>query len=799
MRPDLSGKLNEPGLAGRPVYLGARLPRVEDERLLRGGARFVADIRLPRMVEMTVARSQFAHARIAVDVSEARAVEGVVAAFTAADLVDVEPFPDFISHIKPVRCFPLARDRVRYVGAPIAVVVGQDRYRAEDGVELVSVDYDPLPVVSSAETALSEEAPRLYDDWPDNRIVDLPASSADVADAFSSRRVVSGRFSMHRHGGVPIETRGCVADVRDGRLTLYTSTQSPHITRTTLSYVLPLPERDIHVVAPDVGGSFGVKTHIYPEEVLVAWIAWRLRRPVRWIEDRSEHLVASCHAREQTMELEAAVEDDGTIAALRCRFLHDVGSGEIFMPGINPTFVSAGSITGAYRIPLTECSITQVVTNKTPSGAYRGFGQPEAYFALELLVDKIARELNLDALDLRRRMLLGADDLPYTNPSGGIIDSGSFEAAFDRAVDRGRQAEAKRRAEHADPNVRIGLGVATYLEGTAPSYFGTTGQWTAHDSARIRMEPDGSVVVSVGVTTAGQGTTTMAAVLAADALGVPVESVRVESGDTDVSPYGLGGWGSRSTIVGGGAILAAAGRVRDKVLTIAAHLLEVGKDDLEIAQGFVRVRGAPDRRVALAEVGTAAWVRTADLPPGLDAGLEAVDTYDPPLVDDAPDEHGRMNPVATCANATHAAVVSVDLETGEIEVLDYIAVHDCGPMVNPPIVEGQVRGGVAQEIGGTLFEHLAYGEDGQPLAASFMDYLIPTATEIPSVTIDHFESPSPNTPLGLKGAGEGGAIGPPAAITNAVVNALSEFGVEIEALPLTPPAIRSLIATKTRQ
>jgi aerobic carbon-monoxide dehydrogenase large subunit len=515
---------------------------------------------------------------------------------------------------------------------------------------------------------------------------------------------------------------------------------------------------------------------------------------VRWIEDRGEHFVASCHARHQTMELEAAVDDDGAIAALRCHFLHDVGSGEIFMPGINPTFVSAGSITGAYRIPLADSSVTEVVTNKTPSGAYRGFGQPEAYFALEVLVDKIARELGVDRFDLRRRMLLGDSDLPYTNPFGGIIDSGSFAAAFERAVERGRKAEVVRRAEHdGDPAVRIGLGVATYLEGTAPTYFGTTGHWTSHDSARVRMEPDGSVVVSVGVTTAGQGTTTMAAALAADALGLPIDWVRVESGDTDASPYGLGFWGSRSTIVGGGAVLGAAGRVREKVLRIAAHLLEASPDDLDIEGGSVQVRGAPDRTVALADVATAAWIRTTDLPPGTDPGLEAMVVYDPPSVDHVPDDQGRMNPVATCANATHAAVVRVDLETGRVDVLDYVAVHDCGPVVNPPIVDGQVHGGVAQEIGGTLYEHMVYSDDGQPLAASFMDYLIPTAVDVPDLVVEHFESPSPNTPLGLKGVGEGGAIGPPAAITNAVTDALSEFGAEIESLPITPPVIRAMV------
>ena len=784
----------ELSLIARPAYFGARVARVEDDRLLRGEGTFVADIQLPRMVEMTVVRSQFAHAGIRVDVTPALQTEGVLAGFVAEDLTDVEPFPDFITHMRQVRAFPLARDKVRYVGAPIAVVVGQDRYRAEDGAEVVDVTYDPLPVVATIDAALAEGAPKLFDAWPDNRVVDLPSTSPEVEEIFRTHRVIGGRFSMHRHFGVPMETRGCMAEFRDGRLTLWTGTQSPHITRTTLSTVLPLSESQIRVVAPDVGGSFGVKTHVYPEDVLVSWLAMRLGRPVRWIEDRTEHMVASVHAREQTMDLQAAVGGDGAIRALRCRFLHDVGSAEIFMPGINPTFVTAGQICGAYRIPEIECSITQVVTNKTPSGAYRGFGQPEAYFALELLVEKIARELKIDPFELRRTMLLDDDDLPYTSASGGIIDSGSFKAAFERALELGREVEVSRRVERdGEPHLRVGLGVATYLEGTAPTYFGTTGRWTAHDSARMRIEPDGSVVVSVGVTTSGQGTSTMAAVLAADALGVPLTSVRVESGDTDASPYGLGAWGSRSTVVGGGAILTVAGRLRDKVLGIAAHILEVSEEDLEISDGQINVRGAPERLITFADIGAAAWARTMDLPDDIDPGLEAVATYDPPLVEHVPDERGRMNAVATWANATHAAVVEVDLDTGQVTVLDYIAVHDCGPMVNPPIVEGQIRGGVTQEIGGTLYEHMPYSEDGQPLAASFMDYLIPTATEIPDMVVEHLESPSPNMPLGLKGAGEGGTIGPPAAISNAVVNALTEFGVEIDTLPITPPMLLAKI------
>ncbi|MGQ0669512.1 MAG: xanthine dehydrogenase family protein molybdopterin-binding subunit, partial [Actinomycetota bacterium] len=759
-----------------------------------GRSRFVADIRLPGMVEMALVRSQFAHANVRVNLEPARSAEGVLAVVAAEDLSDVSPFPDFITYMQPVKSLPLALGKVRYVGAPIAAIVAEDRYLAEDVAELVEVDYEALPAVASMEAALAEDAPNLYDDWPDNRIVNLPLSLPDVEEVFANHRVVKGRYSTHRHSGVPMETRGCVAEHRDGRLTLYTGAQSPHITRTTLSYVLPIAERDIHVVVPDVGGGFGVKTHIYPEEVLVCWLAMRLGRPVRWIEDRTEHLVASNHAREQTLEIEAAIDEEGVIQAVRCHVLHDVGSGEIFMPGICASFVTGGQVAGAYRVRLAQNSYTQVVTNKTPSGAYRGFGAPEAYFAVERLVEKIAKEVGVDSIELRRKMLLDDQDLPWTSATGGIIDSGSFREAFERALELGREAEARRRAEYADDDrVRIGLGVATYVEGTTPTYFGTTGHWTSHDSATIRVDPDGGVTVSVGVTTTGQGTTTMAAVLAADALGVPLDSVRVEMGDTDHCPYGLGGWGSRSTVAGGGAILRAAGSIRDKVFRIAAHLLETDEADLEIEQGEIRVKGIPDKAVTMADVGTAAWVRTLDLPPEVDPGLEVTAVFDPPLLQHVPDDRGRMNGAATWANATHTAVVKVDVETGLTEILDYVAVHDCGPMVNPPIVEGQVHGGVAQEIGGVLYEHLAYSEDGQPLATTFVDYLIPTATEIPDMVVEHFESPSPNMPLGMKGAGEGGTLGPPAAISNAVVDALEEFGVEIDALPITPAVLRSKI------
>jgi carbon-monoxide dehydrogenase large subunit len=784
----------ELSLAGRPAFVGVRGARLEDDRLLAGIGRYLADVRIPGVADATFVRSQLAHARIReVQLEHARKVEGVLAAVGAKDLTGVSPFPDFIAHARQVHAFPLFGDRVRYVGAPIAAVVGEDRYVAEDGAELVEVDYEDLPAVASVEAALAPDAVRLFEDWPDNRMVDVRGSNPEVDRALESGRVVRATYRSHRHTGVPLETRGVLAEFTDGRLTVWTSTQNPHIERTALSYVLGLPERKIRVIAPDVGGGFGSKTHVYPEDAVVPWLAMHLNRPVRWIEDRLEHMVSACHAREQVHEMEAAVADDGTISALRCRILGDVGSGEIFPPGINTSFVSSSVFTGPYRIPEGEVSVSCVVTNKTPSGAYRGFGIPEICFALERLVEKAARSVGADPVETRRKMLLRPEDLPYTLPSGARIDSGSHLEAFERAVELGEAALGRARARYGDdPAVRVGVGYASYVEGVAPTYFGTTGHWTSHDSCTIRVEPDGGVVASVGVSTAGQGLQTMVATLAADALGVSTDDVTVVMGDTDVTPYGLGGWGSRSTVIGGGAILKAAGQVRDKILKIGAHLLEAAPEDVVLQEGRVSVIGT-DRGVSLAEVSTVALVRTVDLPPGVEPGLEVTATYDPPGLQHRPDERGRMNGAATYTNATHAAVVKVDVETGVVEILDYVVAHDCGTLINPAIVDGQVHGGVAQGIGGALYEHLAYGPEGQPLASSFMDYLLPSATEIPEMRIEHFESPAPEMPLGVKGAGEAGTIGPPAAIANAVSSALEEFGIDITETPITPAVVRRLL------
>ncbi len=784
-----------PGAAWRPQAIGVRAPRREDEPLLTGRGRYVADVRRPRMVEACFVRSQLAHARIAgIEAEAARALDGVLGVWTAADLDGIGAVPDLHALSRPVATFPLARERARFVGAPLAVVVAADRYAAEDAAELVMAELEPLPVVAGMDAAVAPGAPRLYDDWPDNMLIAAPAADPAVDEAFARLRRVGGVYELGRHGAVPMETRGVVAEWEDERLTVWTSTQYPHIVRTMLAYVLGLPERQIRVIAPHVGGGFGAKAQIYVEEYVVAWLAMRLRRPVRWIEDRYEHLVTTAQARDVRFELEAAVRDDGTIAALRGHILHDVGSGEMYPPGFNPSFVSVGNLTGPYRIPCQAISVACVVTNKTPSGAYRGFGMPESTFAMERLIDKIGRELGIDPLDVRRRMLLDPSELPYETASGARLDSGSHREAFERAVALGAEALARARARLAGPDVRVGMGVATYVEGTAASYHFTSGHWADQDSCDVRFDPDGGVTVAVGVSTAGQGLHTMVATIAADALGVPPEHVRVVMGDTDTSPHGLGGFASRSTVFMAGAIHDAAAPLREKGVRIAAHLLEAAPDDVEVAGGRFEVRGSPGRGVTWGDVARAALVRTLDLPDDVAPGLESRATYVPSGVENEVRPDGKVNVAATYSNATHVAIVAVDLRTGIVRVVDYVVVHDCGRVINPLIVAGQVHGGVAQGIGGTLYEEFGYDENAQPQSTSFMDYLVPTASEIPSIRDEELESPAPEIPFGVKGVGEGGIIGPPAAIAGAVQDALAELDPpEIAATPILPRQVRAIV------
>jgi len=774
-----------------------RWPRIEDDRLVTGRGEYVGDIRLRGMLEVAFVRSDVAHGRLrGVRVDQAAAMGGVLAVVTGADLVDVSPVPEASPWAGPVRAFPLARDRVRYVGHAIAAVVARDRYVAEDAAELIEVEVDPYPAVTMLEQATAPDAVRLYEDWNDNCCVRAPArADPEVDAAFARLRRVGGRYTVQRQAAVPMEARGVIADWSGDRLTVWSSTQLPHMLRAILARVLGLREGDIRVIAPDVGGGFGGKAQLYPEEYLLAWLAIRIGRPVRWIEDRYEHMVASCHARDMEFDLEAAFHELGRIHAVRGAIRQDLGCGELYPAGFPPLFVAAGTLTGPYRIPHQQVSAEAIVTNKTPAGAYRGFGVPEAVFAMERLVDQVAVESGVDPVEVRRRMLLERSELPYTTATGARLESGSHRAAFDAAVELGREAKQRVAAEvQGNPALRVGVGYATYIEGTTASALGGTGIWGAQDSCDIRFDPDGGVTVSVGVTTTGQGVATMVATVTAQELRVEPERIRVEIGDTDGAAYGTGAWGSRSTVVASGAIKAAAAELREKGSKIAAHLLECAPEDLVVADGSFSVRGSPGQGVSWDRVAEVALTRTFEMPDDVPAGLEARFTYAPAGLDHWPREDGMMNAYVTHNNASHAAVVVLDTETGAIRVGHYVVVQDVGKVFNPIIVNGQVHGGVMQGIAGALLEEVAYDDAGTPLNTSFMDYLVPSACESPTIELVSLETPAPEAPLGAKGVGEIGIIGPPAAVTAAVQDALSEFGAaQITRTPIGPADVLALL------
>ncbi|HEX5147238.1 MAG TPA: xanthine dehydrogenase family protein molybdopterin-binding subunit, partial [Conexibacter sp.] len=659
----------------RPSLVGVRVPRLEDDRLVTGRGRYLADVKLPRMLDAAIVRSQVPHATVrGMDASAALAMDGVRGVFCGADLAEggVETVPDYFDWAQAVRQFPLCNPRVRWVGAPLAVVVAEDRYLAEDAAELVRMDLDPLPTVGTMEESSASDAPRLYDEWPDNCVVDAPIHSAGADEAFARLRVVGGTWFQQRHAAVPMEPRGVAASFEDGRLTVWTSTQFPYISRGMLSSVLGLPERSIRVIAPDVGGGFGSKAQVYPEEYLIPWLAIRTGRPVRWVEDRYEHMISSCHARDVRMELEAAVNDDGTIEALRGTIHQDLGAAEMYPNGYAPAFVAVAAMTGPYRIPHQAIGVKGWATNKTPSGAYRGFGLPEGCFAMDRMIDKIGRELAIDPVELRRRMILRPDEVPYETASGARIDSGSHLQAFEQAVAEGERLLAEERAK--DPGARIGVGYTSYVEGVAPSYYPTSGNWTSQDSCDLRFDPDGGVTVAVGVCAYGQGLKTMMATLVAEELAIPLEQVRVVMNDTDTSSYGLGSFGSRSSVVAAGAITQAAEELRAKGARIAAHMLEAAPEDVQLGDNGFQVRGSAERAVGWEQVATAALIRTLDLPPETTPGLEARATYQPPGLEDEPRPDGRMNGASTYTNATHAAIVRVDEQTGIVKVLRYVVV-----------------------------------------------------------------------------------------------------------------------------
>ena len=760
--------------------VGRSMRRKEDQRLLTGRGKYAADFRLPGMVHAAVLRSPHAHARLgAIRARAALDLPGVVAVVTARDLGDIGripvrlgPRPSIVACLQP----PLARDKVRYVGEPVAFVVADNRYIAEDALELLEVDYEPLAAVADARTAVAREAPVLHEAIEGNVVATLDTRRGDAEAALSGAYTrVREQFAVQRHTGVPLETRGLSAafDAGTGVLHLWGVAKVPHFNRRVLADLLQYPEHLIQFVELEVGGGFGIRGEFYPEDLLVPWTAMRLGRPVQWIEDRREHLMAANHSRQQWHETELGFDRHGKIVALVDRFLTDMG-GYIRTHGVLVPELTGALLPGPYRIPNYLSEIRCVMTNKTPTGTYRGPGRFECTFVRERLMDIAAARLGLDPLELRRRNFVTPAEMPYEVGGASlnqrtVYDCGDYASALDKALDALDYAGARAAQTVARGEGRyVGIGIASLVEKAG------LGPW---EYARVEVDATGHVVLYSGVAAVGQGIDTTLAQVCADELSVAPESITVVHGDSARVPFGVGGFASRGASVALPAAAAAARKVRDKILRVAAAALEAAAEDLVVADGAVSVRGLPDRRATFRELARAA----VPGPPGMEPGLYATDFFQAPKM--------------TYPYGTHAAMVEVDGDTGEVKILRYAIAYDIGKAVNPMIVDGQMIGALAQGIGGALYEELVYDEQGQLLTTTFMDYLMPTAMEMPAVTAVRIleETPTPLNPLGVKGAGEGGSSGCGGAIANAVADALAPLGVSITALPLTPDRLSALI------
>ena len=778
--------------------------RNEDPRLLRGSGAYVDDIDPPGVLHAAILRSPFGHARFTnIDTAAARAHPGVHAVYTAADLGAfnqpaplVIPHPN-LTHGRTQR--PLAEDKVCYIGEAVAMVVADDRYIAEDAVGLIEVDWEPLPAVTDFLKAADTGQALVHDDVPNNTAAHFVQVVGDPDGAFlRATYTFEESVYIERSCGSPIEARGVVAawEPRMRQLTVWDATQAPLTIKNGLANMLGLPEFNVNVIAPDVGGGFGTKIMMFfPEEVLVPWAAIQLDRPVKWTEDRREHFISANQERGQGHTARVAVDAEGHILAVASAFVHDTGA---YTPyGMVVPIITATQLPGPYKVPNYRSEFRVVYSNTPCVSPYRGAGRPHACFVMERLIDRIARELGLEPNEVRRRNFVQPDEfpwdvgLPFQDGAPTRYDSGNYpaglqlaEAMIDVEAFRAEQARARTDGRY------LGLGFAAYVEGTGIG---------PYEGAHVRIEPSGRVLAVTGLTTQGQGHYTSFAQIVADVLGCDVSDVSVVTGDTSRFNWGAGTFASRALVAAGNAIGEAARLVRTKVLSMAAELLEADVADLELAQGGVRVRGAPGRELTLGALATAANpIRYAYGDASSQAALQLVKPRSGAVL--APGEHpgleawGFFAPErATWASGQHAAIVEVSLLTGDVRFLRYVVVHDCGVVINPTIVEGQIHGGVAQGIGGALYERLYFDDSGQLINASFMDFLMPTASEIPEIETAHIETPSPLNPLGVKGVGEAGAIPVPALVAEAIEDALAPFGVRVREMPLSPMRILELI------
>jgi aerobic carbon-monoxide dehydrogenase large subunit len=787
-------------------WFGAPVQRSEDPRLLRGKGTYVDDIDLPNVLQAAVLRSPHAHARIlSIDATAARELPGVHLVLTATDLGAVlEPSPLLVPHHALTQSrtqLPLALDEVHYVGQAVAFVVADSRYIAEDALELIDVEYEPLPVVHSLEVASADAAPLVHADIPGNVAAHFVQTVGDPDATFATApHVLHETFSIERGSAMPMECRGILArwEAHEALLTCWISTQGPIPIRNGLAAIFHLPEHKVRVIAPDVGGGFGTKIMMfYPEEILTPFAAIQLGRPVKWIEDRREHFISANQERGQLHEVAYAFDDHGVLLAVRDTFQHDTGA---YTPyGIIVPIITACSLPGPYRLQHYYSEFTVLYTNKVPVSPYRGAGRPHAVFVMERIMDRIASELHMDRLAVRSRNFIQPEEFPwdvglvYQDGGPTKYDSGNYQAGLDKLkimldYDNfpARQAEARQQGKY------LGLGVAYYVEGTSIG---------PYEGATVRVESDGRVFAATGVTSQGQSHATTFAQIVADQLGVNPQDVLLTEGDTGAFNWGVGSFASRAGTVAGAAMHMAAVKVREKTKQVAAELFEAAPDDIELMDGKVFVKDSPQRSLTLGQVAISAnplryaygenarQLMSMKLAgprsgPALPVergtpGLEATEFYSPPH--------------ASFASGVHGAIIEVDPTTGMVSFVQYAAVHDCGRLINPMVVEGQVHGGVAQGIGGAFFERLVYNEEGQLINASFMDYLLPTAAEIPAIAVEHVETPSPLSPLGMKGAGEAGVIPVPALFAAAIDDALAPFGVRVLEMPLHPCRVYELL------
>lgn len=779
-------------------WVGKSVSGRAEMNLVRGEGTYVDDVQLPGMVYAGFIRSPYAHALLK-GPSSTSLPPSVLDMVTGKDLRDLcKPVESIESISHPnlkLQSFPwygMPSDRARFVGEPVAAIVVERPYEVEDALDSMQFDYEPLPAVVNARSSLASDAPRLYDNWKDNLLMRFNFEGGDVDDALAKAdHVVEAKLSMHRHTAAPIENRAYLAsfDRKTSYLTMWSTTQAPHVARTYLSGILNFPENNIRVIQPDVGGAFGRGHPVYPEEIMVCVLSMRLGRPVKWVGTRRDSLMTDVHSREMTHEIKAGFKKDGTLLAIDDRILIDMG---VFQPtgGVPSSIVTAKLVPGPYRLRNYRVEMLGACTNKSAFGAYRGFGKESAALAYERIMDLAAGKMGIDPAELRFRNFIQPEEFPYRSVTGEVYDSGNYPTCLRKALEavkyqklRAEQLELRKRGRY------IGIGIAYSI--CPCSMSNPNNLYTGWDSATVVMDPSGNLTVLAGVTSPGTQHAVTFSQIAADELGVDPSQVRVVEGDTLICPYGSGNWSDRGATIGGSAVQLASKRLKEKIAKIAGHKLGVDTDRLEFGSGRITVRnGGPS--LSFGEVGWLAHTSPDRLPPGMEPGLMAnaaftLNAY--PKVD----KEGRWGLYPIYSNNATIVVVEVDAESFKTKILRYLIVDDSGTMINPAVVNDQLIGAAAQGVSGAFLEELSYDENGQLLSSTLMEYLLATAVESPTIEVDHFEVPSPMTPMGTKGAGESGIVGPYAALCGAVEDALRPFGVKITDLPLSPEKLWKIV------